>query len=151
MATRTVPFRLEMLTFGHPESSGGTRQTWLGTLQEGGWTRGGPMATRSEPFSLEMLTFGHPESSGTLAGGGRDAGRPQATETVPFSLEMPTFSHPESSGALGGGGLTREGLRPPRQCLLVGNAYIWPPRELRHTRQAQADAGRAYGHSHSAF
>ena len=34
---------------------------------------------------------------------------------------------------------------------LFGNAYIWPPRELRgHSRNA-ADAGRAHGHSHSAF
>ena len=34
---------------------------------------------------------------------------------------------------------------------LLGNAYIWPPRELRgHSRKA-ADAGRAYGHSHNAF
>ena len=52
MATRTVPFCLEMLTFGHPESSGGTSEAQP--------TRGGPMATRTVRFCLEMLTFGPP-------------------------------------------------------------------------------------------
>ena len=67
MATRTVPFCLEMLTFGHPESSG--------ALWDVRWTRGGPMATRTVPFCLEMLAFGHPESSWhTREGRGRGEG-----------------------------------------------------------------------------
>ena len=58
MATRTMPFCLEMLTFCHPENSWGTRVSHS--------TRGGHMATRTVPFCLEMLTFCHPESSGAL-------------------------------------------------------------------------------------
>ena len=54
-----MPFCLEMLTFGHPESSRHTFRHTLGTQP----TRGGHMATRTMPFCLEMLTFGHPESS----------------------------------------------------------------------------------------
>ena len=92
MATRTMPFCLEMLTFGPSRGLGGTRV--IPRREEGLWplaqclfawkclhlatqralahsrepsTRGGPMATRTVPFCLEMLTFGYPESSGTLA------------------------------------------------------------------------------------
>merc|ERR1712110_956374 len=80
-------------------------------------TRRGRMATRTVPFCLEMLTFGHPESSGTLAS---------------FLDAERLTGHSHSA-------------------FLLGNAYIWPPRELRHTRGNPFDAERAYGHSHSAF
>ena len=74
MATLTMPFCLEMLTFGHPESSGALCKHRV-----------------TVPFCLEMLTFCHPESSGALC---------KHRVTVPFWLEMLTFGHPESSGAL---------------------------------------------------
>ena len=69
-------------------------------------TRGGDMATRTVPFCLEMLTFGHPESSGALCAS--DAGS----------------GHGHSHSAF-----------------LLGNAYIWPPRELRHTSEAPPTRG----------
>ena len=72
MVTRSEPFSLEMLTFGHPESSG--------ALAGGGRDAGRPQATETVPFSLEMPTFGHPESSGTL---GR---RRLATQRAPGAL-----------------------------------------------------------------
>ncbi len=65
------------------------------------------MATRTMPFCLEMLTFGHPESSwGTFRGRtrGADAGR--------------AYGHSHSA-------------------FLLGNAYIWPPRELLAHFEAQ--------------
>ena len=108
MATRTMPFCLQMLTFGYPESSGALLQFL---------TRGGSLATRTVPFRQEMLTFGHPESSGAL-GGFLDAER--------------AYGHSHST-------------------FLVGNANIWPPRELWRTFRLRLDAGRAYGHSNTSF
>ena len=94
MATRTMPFCLEMLTFGHPESCGALQKAadagrvtghshnafllgnaYIWPPRELGGTseiprRGDglwPLAQcLTVPFCLEMLTFGHPESSGTL-------------------------------------------------------------------------------------
>ena len=83
------------------------------------------MATRTVPFCLEMLTFGYPESSGALQE--RSSG---GTPEVPDAERVHGHSH---------------------SAFLLGNAYIWPPRELRRTLGRPLDAGRAYGHSHSAF
>ena len=77
MATRTVPFCLEMLAFCHPKSSWHTRVSHS--------TRGGHMATRTVPFCLEMLTFCHPKSSGTLRNA-LDAGRVTGHSHTAFLL-----------------------------------------------------------------
>ena len=122
------------------------------------------MATRSEPFSLEMLTFGHPESSGTLGsvrwtrggvkiGLGRpwDTKRQNPRELGRFLRKEMTFfwwvTKPGFFGSPGGGSKAQYlGSHPESSGTLAGVAG-----ELRgHSRKA-ADAGRAYGHSHSAF
>ena len=130
MATRTVPFCLEMLTFGPPRE---LRRT-LDRRGRCGWTRGEPMATRTMPFCLEMLTFGPPRKLR------HTPVRPDAERA---------YGHSHIAFLLG-----NAYIWPPRElwrtfrvrldagrayghshsAFLLGNAYIWPPRELRGTR-----------------
>merc|ERR1712139_537280 len=78
-------------------------------------------------------------------------GGPMATLTVPFCLEMLTFGHSEGSGALQKRSRRGEGLWPLSQCLFAWKClHLATQRARGHFRNA-ADAGRAYGHSHSAF
>ena len=91
MATRTVPFCLEMLTFGPPRELRHTSE-----IPEGIPDAGGAMATRSVPFSLEMLTIQHSERSRRTPEI-PDAGVIMATRSVPFSLEMLTIAFQLSS------------------------------------------------------
>ena len=63
MATRTVPFCLEMLTFGPPRELPGALLKFPEIPDGAQPDAGEDMATRTVPFCLEMLTFGHPESS----------------------------------------------------------------------------------------
>ena len=56
-----------------------------------------------------------------------------ATLTVPFCLEMLTFGHQESSGALQSFLDAGRAYGHSHSAFLLGNAYIWPPRELRST------------------
>ena len=58
---------------------------------------------------------------------------PMATLTVPFCLEMLTFGHPESSGALQQFLDAETVTGHSHSAFLLGNAYIWQPRDLRHT------------------
>ena len=121
MATRTVPFCLEMFKSCHPESSGTLRNALdarrvtghshnaflfgnayilppreLGGTRAIPWTREGHMATRTMLCCLEMVTYGHPESPGAFRNSSTRGG-PMATRTMPFCLEMLTFGYPESS------------------------------------------------------
>ena len=184
MATRTLPFCLEMLTFGPPRELWGTRGRQLDAGRayghshsafllgnacilppkelrhtrvtprrgEGLWplaqclfawkclhlatqrapahfshssTRGGLMATRTVPFCLEMLTFGPPRELRRTPGT-----QLRHTSAIPDAGRAHGHSH---------------------SAFLLGNAYIWLPRELRHTRGTQAGRGKASGHRDSAF
>ena len=78
-----------------------------------------------------------------------------ATRTMPFCLEMLTFGYPESSGALACVLDAGRAYGHSHNAFLLGNAYIWPPRELLgtlwNTRAGPVDAGRAYAHSFCTF
>ena len=102
--------------------------------------------SRSKPF-------GHPESTGALLGVRLDAGRAYGHSNSAFlrykclhlATQRPLGHFLRPAWTRGGPMATR----PMPFCLI--NAYIWPPREPWRTFSVRLDAGRAYGHSNSAF
>ena len=81
-------------------------------------TRGRPMATRATAFCLEMLTFGHPERVPQLLR--HAAGTQHGREESLWPLAQQVFAWKCLDLAT---------QRGSRSRFLLGNAYIWPPRE----------------------
>ena len=103
--------------FHNPVSSGDTL-----SLKAPGLYAGRHQATETMPKCLDSSTQRAPAHLEALY-----AGRHQATETVPKCLDSNTQRAPAHPDPQSSGDCTREGLRPPRQCL---NAWIPAPREL---------------------
>merc|ERR1711996_51140 len=124
MATLTMPFCLEMLTFGHQESSGALQwpldagrayghshnafllgNAYIWPPRELGGTsvaprRGEGLWPLSQClFAWKCLHLATKRARGHFSGPSTRGG-PMATLTMPFCLEMLTFGHQESSGAL---------------------------------------------------
>ena len=94
--------------------------------------------------------FGGPESSGTLRWArGRGEGLWPLAQCL-FAWKMLTFGHPESSGTLCGPRGRGEGIWPLAQCLFAWKCLDSATQKA-PAHFASPDAGRAYGHSHSAF
>ena len=127
MATLTVAFSLEMLTFGHPESWAHSRESS---------TRGKLMATLTVPFCLEMLTFGHPESSGALQSF-HDAGRAYGHSHNAFLLGIAYILATQKARHTSANPRRGEGLWPLSQCLLVWKCLHLATQKARHTSETQ--------------
>ena len=104
MATRTMPFCLEMLAFGPPREL--PAHSWNSGLPAHSWNSGrgeGLMPLAQCLFAWKCSHLGHPESS-------------RHTPGVPDAERAYGHSH---------------------SAFLLGNAYIWPPRELLAHFEAQ--------------
>ena len=107
------------------------------------------MATRTMPFCLKMLTFGHPESSGgtpAIPDAGRAYGHSHSAFLLGNAYIWPLRGLPAHFGIPDAGRVHNHS----HSAFLLGNAYIWPLRGLGGTSETHRRGG-VTGHSHNAF
>ena len=122
MATRTMPFCLEMLTFRPPRE--------LLAHSGNSWTRGAPGALREFLDARSELRGHSGKAAGMQPEGSRRGEGLWPLAQCLFAWKCLHLGHPESSGTLGG---FLDARRAPGA---LGRVL---------------DARRAYGHSHNAF